>query len=220
MQIPTDWTFKDKNVADEFDYHVRQQLPWYELATGLVSHCVRHYLPENGLIYDIGCSTGNLELSLEDILEKRSATLIPIDNSPEMVSLYRGKREVVVADAQNYSFEMFDVGVCFLVLMFLSVEERASLLDKLYRRIKKGGCLILFEKTIADSGYLSTVLHRATIAGKVASGANSDEIIAKELSLGGVQRPLAKNFVRNKIPEAIEIFRFGEFVGWIIERPE
>jgi tRNA (cmo5U34)-methyltransferase len=220
MQIPTDWTFKDKNVADEFDYHVRQQLPWYELATGLVSHCVRHYLPENGLIYDIGCSTGNLELSLEDILEKRSATLIPIDNSPEMVSLYRGKREVVVADAQNYSFEMFDVGVCFLVLMFLSVEERNQLLDKLYRRIKKGGCLILFEKTIADSGYLSTVLHRATIAGKVASGANSDEIIAKELSLGGVQRPLAKHFVRNKIPEAIEIFRFGEFVGWIIERPE
>lgn len=220
MQIPTDWTFKDKNVADEFDYHVRQQLPWYELATGLVSHCVRHYLPENGLIYDIGCSTGNLELSLEDILEKRSATLIPIDNSPEMVSLYRGKREVVVADAQSYPFEMFDVGVCFLVLMFLSVEERATLLDKLYRRIKKGGCLILFEKTIADSGYLSTVLHRATIAGKVASGANSDEIIAKELSLGGVQRPLAKNFVRNKIPEAIEIFRFGEFVGWIIERPE
>lgn len=220
MQIPTDWTFKDKNVADEFDYHVRQQLPWYELATGLVSHCVRHYLPENGLIYDIGCSTGNLELSLEDILEKRSATLIPIDNSPEMVSLYRGKRDVVVADAQSYPFEMFDVGVCFLVLMFLSVEERADLLNKLYRRIKKGGCLILFEKTIADSGYLSTVLHRATIAGKVASGANSDEIIAKELSLGGVQRPLAKNFVRNKIPEAIEIFRFGEFVGWIIERPE
>lgn len=220
MQIPTDWTFKDKNVADEFDYHVRQQLPWYELATGLVSHCVRHYLPENGLIYDIGCSTGNLELSLEDILEKRNATLIPIDNSPEMVSLYRGKREVVVADAQSYPFEMFDVGVCFLVLMFLSVEERAALLDKLYRRIKKGGCLILFEKTIADSGYLSTVLHRATIAGKVASGANSDEIIAKELSLGGVQRPLAKNFLRNKIPEAIEIFRFGEFVGWIIERPE
>lgn len=220
MQIPTDWTFKDKNVADEFDYHVRQQLPWYELATGLVSHCVRHYLPENGLIYDIGCSTGNLELSLEDILEKRSATLIPIDNSPEMVSLYRGKRDVVVADAQSYPFEMFDVGVCFLVLMFLSVEERANLLNKLYRRIKKGGCLILFEKTIADSGYLSTVLHRATIAGKVASGANSDEIIAKELSLGGVQRPLAKNFVRNKIPEAIEIFRFGEFVGWIIERPE
>jgi len=220
MQIPTDWTFKDKNVADEFDYHVRQQLPWYELATGLVSHCVRHYLPEKGLIYDIGCSTGNLELSLEDILEKRNATLIPIDNSPEMVSLYRGKREVVVADAQSYPFEMFDVGVCFLVLMFLSVEERAALLDKLYRRIKKGGCLILFEKTIADSGYLSTVLHRATIAGKVASGANSDEIIAKELSLGGVQRPLAKNFLRNKIPEAIEIFRFGEFVGWIIERPE
>jgi tRNA (cmo5U34)-methyltransferase len=220
MQIPTDWTFKDKNVADEFDYHVRQQLPWYELATGLVSHCVRHYLPEDGLIYDIGCSTGNLELSLEDILEKRNATLIPIDNSPEMVSLYRGKREVVVADAQSYPFEMFDVGVCFLVLMFLSVEERAALLDKLYRRIKKGGCLILFEKTIADSGYLSTVLHRATIAGKVASGANSDEIIAKELSLGGVQRPLAKNFLRNKIPEAIEIFRFGEFVGWIIERPE
>ena len=54
MEIPRDWTFQNKEVADKFDYHVREQLPWYEIATGLVAHIVRHYLPENGLMYDIG----------------------------------------------------------------------------------------------------------------------------------------------------------------------
>lgn len=41
-----------------------------------------------------------------------------------------------------------------------------------------------------------------------------DEIVAKELSLAGVQRPLR----RTEIPErAVEIFRFGDFAGWISE---
>ena len=220
MKIPTDWTFKDKSVADGFDYHVRQQLPWYELATGLIAHCVRHYVPENGLVYDIGCSTGNLETAISDIIEKRNIDFIPIDNSEEMAELYQGSSNIVIANAEDYEFERFDVAVCFLVLMFLSVENREKLLKKLRQNIKAGGCLIIVDKTITDSGYLSTVLHRATIAGKVASGAQSDEVIAKELSLSGVQRPLSKQFIQYNMTGANEIFRFGEFAGWVLERPE
>lgn len=220
MKIPTDWTFKDKSVADGFDYHVRQQLPWYELATGLVAHCVRHFVPENGRIYDIGCSTGNLEIAISDIIDKRNIELVPIDNSEEMKELYKGRSEVVISNAEDYDFEKFDVAVCFLVLMFLSVENRQKLLLELKGKIKPGGCLIIVDKTITDSGYLSTVLHRATIAGKVASGAEPDEVIAKELSLSGVQRPLSNDFINNNMAGATEIFRFGEFAGWVLEKPE
>lgn len=220
MKIPTDWTFKDKEVADKFDYHVRQQLPWYEIATGLISHCVRHYLPQNGLIYDIGCSTGNLELSISDILKNRNARLIPIDNSSDMLNLYKGESSVVIANAEDFDYEEYDVAVCFLTLMFLGVNDRDNLISTLRSKIKSGGCLIIFDKTLINSGYLSTVLHRATIAGKIASGAPSDEVIAKELSLSGVQRPLSERFIKYKLIDAVEIFRFGEFAGWIVERSE
>lgn len=220
MKIPTDWTFKDQEVANGFDYHVRQQLPWYELATGLVAHCVRHYVPENGLIYDIGCSTGNLEIAISDILKKRNITYIPIDNSEEMKPLYRGKSEPIIANAQDFNYERYDVAVCFLVLMFLTVDDRSRLIKTLKEKIKPGGCLIVIDKTVTDAGYLSTVLHRATIAGKVASGAEASEVISKELSLSGVQRPLSNYFVKYNMTSATEIFRFGEFAGWLLERPE
>jgi tRNA (cmo5U34)-methyltransferase len=54
-----------------------------------------------------------------------------------------------------------------------------------------------------------------TLAGKVAAGVPAEEIVAKELSLGGVQRPLDP---RELGPGFIEWFRFGDFAGWLAER--
>jgi ParB-like chromosome segregation protein Spo0J len=51
------------------------------------------------------------------------------------------------------------------------------------------------------------------LAGKVATGTSSEDIVAKELSLQGVQRPLSVGFP----PDGREVFRFGEFVGWVVE---
>ena len=220
MEIPTNWTFKDSAVADEFDFHVRQQLPWYDLATGLIAHVVRHFLPEHGLLYDIGCSTGNLEIALGDLIQNRSVKYIPIDNSEEMKHTYAGKSKVVIANAQDYEYEDYDVAVCFLVLMFLNPKDRKKLLRHLETKVKAGGCLIVVDKTQMSGGYLSTVMHRATIAGEVANGTKSEEIIAKELSLAGVQRPLPSGYIKYNLVQAVEIFRFGEFAGWVYERAE
>lgn len=61
---------------------------------------------------------------------------------------------------------------------------------------------------------MAAVMMRLALAGKVAQGVPADEIVAKELSLAGVQRPLK----RAEIPEtAVEIFRVGDFAGWVIE---
>ena len=59
-------------------------------------------------------------------------------------------------------------------------------------------------------------LSRLALAGKVATGTPASEIVAKELSLGGVQRPLDPGLV-DGWGEAVEFFRFGDFAGWIIE---
>jgi tRNA (cmo5U34)-methyltransferase len=219
--IPQDWTFKTKTVADQFDRHVREQLPWYELATGLVAHVVRHYLPENGLIYDIGASTGNIENALADILEKRKARLVPIDNSEAMRDKYAGKAELVIADAYEFEYQPFDVAVLFLVLQFIDIEKRKKLLHELSAKVKPGGAIIVFDKLLVEGGYIATVLRRATIAGKVSSGTPPQEVVAKELSIGGVQRPLPEKFFDYNVPgNAKEIFRFGEFAGFLIERLE
>jgi tRNA (cmo5U34)-methyltransferase len=213
--IPTDWTFKDRSVADGFDAHVREQLPWYELASGAVAHVARHYISEKGLVYDIGASTGNIGNLIADTLEARHADLVAIDDSAEMADLYRGPGNLVVTNAVEHLYEPCDVAIMFLVVMFIPVHQREQFLWRVYETIKPGGAMIVVDKADETCGYLATILRRLTLAGKVATGTSAEDIIAKELSLSGVQRPINVSMLPGE-PEMF--FKFGEFTGWLIER--
>jgi len=215
--MKADWTFESADIARDFDNHVREQLPWYDLATGAIAHVARHYIPQNGLVYDIGASTGNVGRALEKTLKSRDAELIAIEPSAEMVKAYAGPGDIVQGCAEDFDYEEFDVAICFLTLMFVPVARRRYLLTRLLAHVRPGGALIIFDKVDGPGGYLSTVMHRLTIAGKVAQGADAKAVIEKELSLMGIQRPLPDEFIKSVRSSAVEIFRFGEFVGWVIE---
>lgn len=214
LEIPRNWTFEKAGIAAAFDRHVREQLPWYDLATGAIAHIARHYIPAGGLVYDIGASTGNVGRALAETLKDRRARLVAVESSAEMVARYDGPGEVIQTDALAYDYERFDLGVCFLLLMFLPVSRRAAFIERLRERIKPGGALIVFDKCEAAAGYPATVLWRLTLAGKVSAGVDPAEIVAKELSLCGVQRPITEDVIGH---DAVEWFRFGEFAGWLID---
>jgi tRNA (cmo5U34)-methyltransferase len=216
FDIPRNWTFEDQAVAAGFERHVREQLPWYEMATGAVAHVARHYIPNDGLVYDLGAATGNIGRALAPTLDARGAHLIAVEPSAEMAALYAGppETELVIERAECVAFQPFDVAVAFLTLMFVAPAERRPLLDRLRDAARPGGAIIIFDKCEAEFGYPGTVLWRLALAGKLAAGVDPAEIVAKELSLSGVQRPLP----RMLLPEhAVEFFRFGEFAGWLIE---
>lgn len=220
LKIPYDWTFENSDVARGFDQHVREQLPWYDLATGAVAHIIRHYLPQDGILYDIGTSTGNIPKAIAEIVKTRNALVIPVEASEEMATCYSGpgKENMIIGDITQCIDDIgpFDVAVFFLTLMFIPVRERDELLRAMRDKMQPGGVIIILDKVLPKGGYLGTVLSRMTLAGKVASGVPAGEIVAKELSLMGVQRALS--------PEGKtgwkEWFRFGEFVGWVIEAEE
>lgn len=219
MQIPTNWTFESDVVAAGFDRHVREQLPWYDLATGALAHVARHYIGDGGLVYDLGASTGNVGRALAGTLDDRRAHLIAIEAAPQMVERYDAPGGIVLGDATAYHYEPFDLAVLFLVLMFVPVPERAGLLDRLLDVARPGAALIVFDKLDPPGGYPGTVLRRLTLAGKVATGTPAEEIVAKELSLGGVQRPVdVALFTSRPGGRVTEFFRFGEFVGWLVEK--
>lgn len=217
MEIPETWTFKNANVAAGFDSHVREQLPWYDLATESVSHIVRHYLPAGGLVYDIGASTGNIGRAIATVLEERSARLIAVEESREMADRYAGPGEVLCKPAQQVAYQPFDVAVCFLVLMFLPIGERKTLVESLRRSLRPGGVIVVFDKVDPCCGYFGAVLRRLTMRWKLTNGATPDAIVAKELSLSGIQRPINPAILG---ADAKLFFTFGEFAGYIIEKPE
>lgn len=218
MDIPKEWTFESIETASEFDTHVKSQLPWYDLATSAIAHIARHYIPEEGLIYDIGSSTGNIGRALEGCIKSRQATLVAIDKSAAMAAQYNAPGSLIHADALTFDYQPYDVAILFLSLMFFPPAKRLGFVKSLVGQIKPGGCLIILDKISIPRAYISTVLHRLTIAGKVANGCDLAQITTKELSLSGVQRPLPHNFAQRLDWSATEFFRFGEFVGWIIDR--
>lgn len=216
LEIPKgDWTFKDANICRNFDQHVREQLPWYDLMTGAVAHIARHYIADKSIVYDLGCSTGNIGNAIREPLEKRSALLKAIDNSEEMRQFYNGPGEFICCDLKDFEPECFSVAVCFLSLMFLGKSDRLRLIERLKSKCNPDGIIIVVDKEEPSGGYLGLAISRIAIAAKAATGTDAKDIIAKELSLAGVQRPLAKSEIDGK-----EIFRFGDFVGFAIEPNE
>lgn len=212
MRIPKQWTFNNEEVAGAFDQHVREQLPWYDLATQAIAHIARHYAQPHSIIYDIGASTGNITNAIKEDICQREIHAVSIENSKEMVNRWDGIGSLVETDAQNYDYQPFSVAILNLTLQFLTKADRQNLLNTLKRKVLPGGAIIILDKFAPQNGYISTVLYRQALAAKLQQGATPKEIIEKELSLTGVQRPLD--------PEEItgtEFFRYGHFAGYIIE---
>jgi tRNA (cmo5U34)-methyltransferase len=216
FRVPAEWTFKSKSVAAAFDSHVREQLPWYDVATGIVAHLARSYVPQGGVVVDVGASTGNVGRAIAKTLEARKASLVAVDSSHDMVAVYDAPGQFVVADAVDFDFAARkpDLIVCFLSLMFVPVSARAALVERMRASLAPGGAVVVFDKMIPNAGYLGTVAFRLTLAAKYEAGAKPYEIIAKELSIEGLQRPMSPA----ELPGFVEVFRFGDFAGFVHER--
>lgn len=217
MKIPKNWTFENKEVANNFDNHVREQLPWYDLATQSIVHIARHYIPQKGLVYDLGASIGNIGNSIKNILSDRQAEFIAIEKSKEMADIYQcdyGK--LIVQDIKDYSYKNFDVCIAFLSLMFVEPKYRPELMENLYSNLNIGGAIIIFDKIESVGGYIGTINYRLTLAEKVKTVKDYKQIIDKELSLEGVQRPIKYELIEKFNPNLF--FKFSDFVGYIIEK--
>lgn len=209
-----DWTFEARDIAKGFTKHVNQHLPWYPLATNLIKCIVENYIPRGGKLLDIGASRGNITKELESLIHSRDVIAKSFEISKEMVNQFEGCGEILVKDAEDID-ERFDVAVCYLTLMFNSIEKRAKILDKLRLKMREGGCVIVVEKfDVVEGGYSSTVLRRMTMRQKLDCGVDANEIVDKELSLAGVQRPLRVAELDEFF--TTEFFRVGEFRGFIL----
>lgn len=212
MSQGRDWTFH--GFAGEFDGHVREQLPWYELASATMGLIARHYIPKDGNVYDLGASTGNVGRVLAPTLAARSARFTALDESPDMVKAYSAPGRPLRADITRFDYKPFDVCIAFLVFMFLSVPARRKLLTRLRQQLRPGGAIIIFDKAVPLGGYPATVLARLTWASKLDQGVAPASVVQKELALSGIQRPLYPGEIGE---DAVEVFRYGDFAGWIIE---
>jgi tRNA (cmo5U34)-methyltransferase len=218
------WTFESKEIAETFDSHVREQLPWYDLVTDAVVYIARNYMPHNCVVTEIGASTGNMTRALLPTFNERDGcNYQAIEVSPMMCDVFKvnirhpfvecWEADILELDIEK-EVDTTHVTILFLTLMFIPVEERKSLMKKLRKNSHKGGCIIVVDKVLDHGGYFATVLKRLTMHFKLQQGAKPEDVLNKEMSLAGVQIPIDPAILG---PNAKQFFRMGEFAGWVIE---
>ena len=207
MKKISDWKFED--IAVDFDSHVREQLPWYDLVADAITFITKNILPKDGVIYDIGGSTGNLKKLLWDTVVERHARYYTLDNVAEM-------KPDILADALEYEYKNFDVAILNLTLMFIAVKDRDPLIKMMLDKLEYGGAIIIVDKFIQKGSYVSTILRRMTLHWKYMNGVDCTSIVQKELSLSGIQIPLYEEDILKYGGE--KFFQFGEFSGYIINK--
>jgi len=215
------WTFETKEIAETFDDHVREQLPWYELVTEAVSYIIRNYLPHRGVVVDIGASTGNMVHKIAPMVSERLGEIVAIEKSSSMCDVLTNKYakkndwiHVKEADVTKIIMPKGDVYIMFLTMMFIPVEHRKALINSMRANCKRGGVIVVVDKVCDHSGYFATVLKRLTMQFKLQQGAKPEDVLTKEMSLAGVQIPIDTAILGD---DAKQFFRMGEFAGWVIE---
>ena len=225
---PTKFEF-DSGVAEVFDDMLERSVPLYRECQNLtVNWCKRLATPDK-YIYDLGCSTGSLLLLLtKSISTIPKVHLIGVDNSAAMLSKARKKLnnfpnsvDFIKAHLDaSFSFNDSCAIVMNYTLQFIPVENRASLLKKIYEALIPGGGFILNEKVLSENELLGETFVEMHHDFKKGHGYSKMEISKKREALDNVLVPLklskTMTLVRNAGFNAVDIFfKWNNFAGLI-----
>jgi len=190
----------DQKVVDVFDDMVLRSVPGYKQMIELIGLAGRTYPVINSNVYDLGCSTGAVTMSIVSNLKSESVKIFSIDISHEMLeqcsknlSGTKADIEYICNDINNIKFENASLIVLNLTLQFVNLENRSKLIKRIYEGLLPGGALIISEKIIHSNEEINKSLIRLHESFKRENGYSETEIAQKR---GALEEVL--------IPESIE----------------
>jgi tRNA (cmo5U34)-methyltransferase len=143
----------DKKVAGVFSDMISRSVPGYVQILELLPTLVRQFTQVNANYYDLGCSLGAGMIAMAEGLDE-PARIIGVDNSAAMLeqaSIVIGALDTHTCELRNEDLATTRVDNAALVLMnftlqFIGIEQRKSLIEKIYTGLNQGGALVLSEK--------------------------------------------------------------------------
>ncbi len=196
----------DEKVAHIFDDMLERSIPYYYEMLDLGAYFIAQNLKENiypkslpkplpkPLIYDLGCSTGNFFIALNQQIQQ-DIELVGIDNSMPMLK----KAQEKLKDFNNVRFECMDfLEVEFkeasafsllFVLQFVRPMQREMLLKKIYNSLALNGVLLVGEKIMSEDRILDKQMIELYYLYKQNQGYSHNEIAFKREALENVLVP-------------------------------
>lgn len=184
-----------------------------------------------GTVYDVGCSTGNTLIGLMDLLPPTdSVRFVGIEPSAAMRDKIieklaaRGQADRVTLWTEPIEkiHDLPDARVVTMLytLQFVRPLHRSAVLRMCCESLARGGCLLVAEKTLADSSPLTRLYIDLYHKHKVRNGYNMTEIAKKREALENVLVPYRDSENRKALRDAgfglvDQIFRWYNFVVYL-----
>jgi tRNA (cmo5U34)-methyltransferase len=216
----------DEEVAAVFDDMLERSVPFYKESQKITKFFALKNLKEDGVLYDLGCSTASLLLNIHREL-KVNAQLIGLDNSEAMLKRASRKIEafganvtVEFADILDYKYNQADVFVSNYTLQFIRPLVREKLIKKIASSLKKEGVFIFSEKVISHHSKLNKDLIECYYDFKKEQGYSEYEIMQKREALENVLVPYSeeeniKMALENGFSHCEVVFRWANFATFI-----
>ena len=186
----------DQKVVDVFDDMVLRSVPGYKQMIELIGLAGRKYPVINSNVYDLGCSTGAVTLSIASNLKSESVKIFSIDNSQEMIeqcgknlSGTEANIQYICDDIENIQFENASLIVLNLTLQFINPKNRSDLIERIFKSLLPGGALIISEKIIHENEEINKSLINLHESFKRENGYSETEIAQKRKAIEEVLIP-------------------------------
>jgi len=219
----------DEKVASVFDDMLDRSIPFYKEVISLICELIEKHVKQNSLIVDLGCSTANTLLRVNEKIDKK-LKLIGYDNSDAMLSFaqkkidaYGAKIELKKVNILNLDLQTCDVVIANYMLQFIRPMQRLELVKKIYNSLDKNGIFIFSEKVIFEDKKLDKQMIDIYYNFKKSQGYSEFEISQKREALENVLVPYTQQeniaMIKNAQFKSIEIiFKWGNFVTFLAKK--
>jgi tRNA (cmo5U34)-methyltransferase len=222
------WNFKG-DVARNFVSHVSKSVPYYFDGHKLVCSISDFFIKKDSLIYELGCSTGELILKLSKYNKlKPDSKFIGIDIEKDMIKVAEEKKKELKIDNVNffvddivqYELESTDMIIAYYTVQFIRPSEKQRLIDKIFNALKWGGAFLMFEKVRANDARFQDMMTSIYHDYKLEQGYTPEEIITKSRSLKGILEPFSTQgnidlLKRAGFVDILTVFKYVCFEGFL-----
>ncbi len=220
----------DDTVAKVFPDMIIRSVPGYSTIISAIGLLAAKFVQPASVCYDLGCSLGAATFSMRHHIVENDCKIIAVDNSKAMLQrcqelIFQDSSsinvELIESDIRDINIENASVVVINFTLQFIPINDRQSLINKIYQGLLPGGILILSEKlafTDPAQQSLQTEMHHLF---KKANGYSELEISRKRTALENIlipetleqhqQRLLASGF--NSAEVWFQYFNFASFLA-------
>jgi len=216
-------TFKfDQRVVNVFNDMISRSVPGYTQIINLLPSLTRCFQFPNLHYYDLGCSLGAGMIAMAKGLKEVECDIVGIDNSTAMLEKaspilnqqlhgFTPNHQLLSEDLNKTNLEPAGMVLMNFTLQFIAIQNRKSLIDKIYTSLVEGGAFILSEKISFADDTTNSVLIDIHHQFKADQGYSQLEISQKRDALENVLIPEPLESHMDRLKEA----GFSVVTPWI-----